>query len=105
MDNLLLIKEKLKEFKKLRYPKKSKEILKLAVEITNLIQTSQVLSPRRQEIVDTVQDHGEVSADFLHRRFMGVNPRLLRYDLKFLVTNGYIAKIGKTRGVTYTIRV
>ncbi|MCL4397807.1 hypothetical protein M1403_02135 [Patescibacteria group bacterium] len=103
MDNCLLIKDKLKSLKSLRYPKKQKEILKLLVETAQLIRNSQELSPRRQEIFQTIQDHQSVSADFLHRRFLAVDPRLLRYDLKYLVDNGYIAKVGKTRGVLYTV--
>lgn len=99
-----LIQNNLKAFKFLKYPKDHKEILQLLVETANLIRGGEELSPKRQEIIETIKDHGTVSADFLHRRFMAVNPRLLRYDLKFLVDNGYISKIGKTRGVLYSAK-
>lgn len=60
-----------------------------------------ILPPRRKEIVLVVQDHKIVSLDFIHRRFFGISPRLLSYDLKYLIDNGYIVKIGKTRGALY----
>lgn len=62
------------------------------------------LFPRRREIVEIIRDHQIVSLDFLHRRFMNVSPRLLRYDLKCLVKDGYISKIGKTRGALYALK-
>lgn len=61
------------------------------------------LAPRRKEIVQIIQDHKMVSLDFLHRRFINISVRLLSYDLKYLMDNGYISKIGKTRGALYTI--
>ena len=60
------------------------------------------LAPRRREILEIVRDHQMVSFDFLHRRFMNINPRLLAYDLKFLIDHGHINKIGKTRGALYS---
>ena len=75
------------------------------------IQTSQkfqkedLLAPRRREILEIIRDHRIISFDILHRRFIAINPRLLAYDLKYLMDNGYISKIGKTRGVLYTISV
>lgn len=91
--------------KSLKYPKQLKQIQNLLAQTLDLIQKSQTLSPRRQEIVEIIKDHQQVSADFLHRRFFGTSPRLLRYDLKYLLDNGYIQKVGKTRGVLYSIKI
>jgi hypothetical protein len=101
MDSSLSIKDNLKQLRLLKYPKQRKEILKLLTETADLIRGATGLSPRRQEILEIVHDHQMVSADFLYRRFMAVDPRLLRYDLKFLAENGFISKIGKTRGAMY----
>ena len=78
--------------------------LKLIEQNGELLTGLNLLTPRRQEIVEIIQDHKIVSLDFLHRRFMAVDPRLLRYDLKYLIDNGYISKIGKTRGVLYSVK-
>lgn len=61
-----------------------------------------LLAPRRREILEIIRDHQTASFDFLQRRFLQVGPRLLAYDLKYLMDNGYINKIGKTRGVLYS---
>ena len=60
------------------------------------------LLPRRLEILNIIKDHQLVSFDFLQRRFLSVNPRTLRYDLKKLADTGFIIKKGKTRGVFYS---
>lgn len=60
-----------------------------------------LLPPRRRELVETIQDHKMVSLDFLHRRFLKISPRLLSYDLKCLMNQGFIVKIGVTRGALY----
>jgi len=59
------------------------------------------LLPRRQEILRIIKEHQIVSFDFLYRRFLLINPRTLRYDLKKLMDAGFIIKKGKTRGVFY----
>lgn len=59
------------------------------------------LLPRRMELLKIIKDHRLVSFDFLYRRFLLVNPRTLRYDLKKLVEAGFIIKKGKTRGAFY----
>lgn len=59
------------------------------------------LLPRRMEILNIIKDHHLVSLDFIQRRFLSVNPRTLRYDLKKLVEEGFVIKKGKTRGVFY----
>lgn len=59
------------------------------------------LLPRRAEILLMIRDHKLVSFDFIRRRFMGLNERTLRYDLKKLADAGFIRKRGITRGVHY----
>lgn len=86
---------------RLKLPEDQSELLKLLTETANLIRNPEELSLRRQEIIQTIQDHKLVSLDFLHRRFVTTSSRLLRYDLKFLVTRGYITKVGRTRGALY----
>lgn len=63
-----------------------------------------LLPPRRQEIYEIIVEHPLCSLDFLQRRFLKVDPRLLRYDLKALADQGFIKKIGKTRGALYSAR-
>lgn len=60
------------------------------------------LLPRRQELLNIIQDHKVVSFDFLHRRFTGVPSSTLRYDLLSLQKSGYIKKLGVTRGALYS---
>jgi len=62
------------------------------------------LLPRRREILNTVRDHEIVSSDFIRRRFLMVSPRMIRYDLKQLEKNGFIVKIGTTRGAMYKVK-
>ncbi len=69
-----------------------------------LTQSTSSLLPRRQELVDIIRDHGPVSLDFLHRRFMAIPPSTLRYDLLSLAKTGYIKKLGTTRGALYQIK-
>ncbi len=64
-----------------------------------------LLAPRRREILDIIRDHKTVSLDFLSRRFLKIDQRLLRYDLKALMNEGYVSKIGKTRGALYSPRL
>lgn len=59
------------------------------------------LLPRRAEIYNIVQDHDVVNFDQIRRRFMAVNERTLRYDLKYLCDKGLITKLGTTKGVYY----
>lgn len=61
------------------------------------------LLPRRAEILNVIKDHQLVNFDMIRRRFMVVNERTLRYDLKKLADAGLIRKLGSTRGVHYTI--
>lgn len=57
--------------------------------------------PKRAEILFIIRDHKMVTLDFLHRRFLNVSKRTIRYDLMQLVKLGLIKKRGVTRGVVY----
>jgi Fic family protein len=59
------------------------------------------LFPRRRELLEIIRDHPYCSFNFLLRRFQAINPKTLHYDIKKLQEDGFIIKIGKTRGVTY----
>jgi len=61
------------------------------------------LLPRRQEILAIIEDHHLVSFDFIARRFAGIPKSSLHYDLKYLLNQGLVQKLGKTRGALYTI--
>lgn len=60
------------------------------------------LLPRRQELLAIVRDHPQCSFDFLSRRFPGVNPHSLHYDLLQLQKIGLIVKHGVSRGALYS---
>lgn len=59
------------------------------------------LLPRRAEILNIIIDHRLVNFDQVRRRFLAVNERTLRYDLKKLADAGLIKKLGTTKGVYY----
>ena len=61
------------------------------------------LLPRRAEILNIIKDHKLVNFDMLRRRFLKVNERTLRYDLKQLQNAGLIKKLGTTKGVYYEV--
>lgn len=61
-----------------------------------------ILPLRQQEIFNIIQDHKNVSFNFLQRRFLQIPARTLRYDVKKLVEKGMIMKVGKTRGASYS---
>jgi len=63
-----------------------------------------VLLPRRREIFKIIKDHPYCSFDLLSRRFREVNVKTLHYDLKKLQDDGFIIKVGKTRGVLYKVK-
>lgn len=65
------------------------------------INIEDLLLPRRAEILNIIKDHGLISFNTLKRRFLGVNERTLRYDLKKLQDQGLIKKRGATKGVYY----
>lgn len=63
-----------------------------------------LLSPRRQEIVNIIKDHPLCSFEFLSRRFAQVNVKTLHYDLKKLQEVKLIEKAGLTRGALYKVK-
>ncbi len=62
------------------------------------------LLPRRAEIFNIIKDQTLVNFDQIRRRFMQVNERTLRFDLKKLADAGLIRKRGMTKGVYYEIK-
>lgn len=61
------------------------------------------LLPRRAEIYNIIKEHKMINFDMIRRRFLSVNERTLRYDLKKLQDEELIKKRGATRGVYYEI--
>lgn len=59
------------------------------------------LLPRRREILEIIRDHNTTSFDQIQRRFLKVPARTLRYDIQQLEKQGFIRKIGTTRGAMY----
>lgn len=59
------------------------------------------LLPRRSEILNIIRDHQMATFETIRRRFMAINGRTLRYDLKKLQEGGLILKRGTTKGVWY----
>jgi Fic family protein len=62
------------------------------------------LPPRQEEILNIIKDQVVASFDMIHRRFMQIPPRTLRWDLKKLLDRGLIEKSGETRGRYYRIK-
>lgn len=60
------------------------------------------LLPRRQEILQIIRDHQQISFDFIRRRFLAIPPSTLRYDLRQLAKLNLIKKLGATRGAVYS---
>jgi Fic family protein len=67
------------------------------------LEATDYLLPRRAEILNIVKEQKMVNFDQLRRRFMAVNERTLRYDLKKLAEAGFIRKRGATNGVYYEV--
>ncbi len=67
------------------------------------VQASDFLLPRRAEIYKIITDQKMVNFDQIKRRFAAVNERTLRYDLKKLIDEGFIVKLGNTKGVYYKL--
>lgn len=59
------------------------------------------LLPRRKEILNIIKDHPNCSFDFVKRRFLKVNPKTLHYDLKKIIDQKFVFKLGVSRGVVY----
>ncbi len=62
------------------------------------------LPPRQEEILNIIKDQVVASFDMIHRRFIEVPQRTLRYDLKKLLDRQLIEKSGETRGRYYRIK-
>ena len=62
-----------------------------------------LLLPRRAEILNIIKDHHLVNFDTIKRRFLMVNERTLRFDLKHLIDRGLVKKRGTTKGVWYEL--
>lgn len=60
-----------------------------------------ILPLRRQEIINVIKDHPYASFDLIKRRFLSVNPKTLHYDLKKLLEQKLVIKVGTTRGAVY----
>lgn len=56
-------------------------------------------------ILEVIKDHKIISSKELHRRFLGIKPRTLRYHLKKLQSLGLIIKRGVTNGAYYQILI
>lgn len=74
--------------------------------LTNLRQPQKELPedrllPRRREILEIIRDHRLVSFDFIRRRFSAVSESLIHYDLRQLTKEGFVRKLGSTRGCLY----
>jgi Fic family protein len=82
-------------------------IAETATKAKELVMTKQkaeaedYLLPRRAEILRIIKEQKLVNFDSIHRRFLKVNERTLRYDLKKLQDSGHIRKLGTTNGVYY----
>lgn len=62
------------------------------------------LLPRRGEILKIIRDHPYCSFDFIRRRFPSINEKTLHYDLSQLQHQGFVQKIGVSRGVVYKVK-
>lgn len=65
------------------------------------LKVEDLLLPRRAEILNIIKEHNLVNFDTLRRRFLEINERTLRYDLKKLADANLIKKRGTTKGVYY----
>lgn len=60
-----------------------------------------LLLPRRAEILSLIKEQKLIKFDSIKRRFLEVNDRTLRYDLKKLLDANLIKKRGTTNGAYY----
>lgn len=75
--------------------------VKEAVATQRQYEVEDYLLPRRAELLRIIKEQKIINFDSLQRRFLNVNGRTLRYDLKKLQDGGHIRKRGATRGVYY----
>lgn len=59
------------------------------------------LLPRRGEMLRIAKEQKIISTDMISRRFLSVNKRTIRNDIAYLVSKGFLTKLGTTRGVFY----
>lgn len=78
----------------------AQQIKELMLQKQNL-EAKDYLLPRRAEILTLIKEHKLISFNQIQRRFLKVNDRTLRYDLKKLQDSGLIKKRGTTKGVYY----
>ncbi len=76
---------------------------KLLVLSKQKAEATDFLLPRRSEIYKIIAEQKMVNFDQIKRRFGNVNARTLRYDLKKLSDEGFITKLGSTKGVYYKL--
>jgi Fic family protein len=62
------------------------------------------LLPRRQELINIINDHPYISLDSLSRRFPTIPKRTIAYDVNWLVKHDLVTKHGETRGVKYSMK-
>ncbi|MBI3397099.1 Fic family protein [Candidatus Woesebacteria bacterium] len=65
------------------------------------VEPEDLLLPRRAEIYKIIKDQTLINFNSIKRRFLKVNERTLRYDLKKLQEARFIKKLGTTKGVYY----
>lgn len=83
---------------------KTAEETKIQILEKEKVNIEDLLLPRRAEILNIIKDHKIINFDTIRRRFMAINERTLRYDLKKLQDQGLIKKRGATKGVYYEIK-
>ncbi|MFH2062217.1 MAG: Fic family protein [Candidatus Beckwithbacteria bacterium] len=71
------------------------------IKTTNQETPEDSLMSRRKEILQIIRDHRLVSFNFIQRRFLSISSRSLHYDLKHLISRGFIKKEGITKGALY----
>ena len=71
------------------------------IKTTNQETPEDSLMSRRKEILQIIRDHQLISFDFIQRRFLSISSRSLHYDLKNLISRGFIKKEGITKGALY----
>lgn len=75
---------------------------KILIKLTQPQKENELILPlRRQEIINVIKDRPYASFDLIKRRFLSVNPKTLHYDLKKLLEQKLVTKVGTTRGAVY----
>jgi Fic family protein len=84
------------------------ELVQLKKDISALSQKNNdtnflLLSARQQEIYTLIKEHTCLSINMIHRRFLRIPMRTIRYDIDVLIRKHLICKIGATRGAVYKV--